>query len=88
MAAPFLQSIDHFVLTVADIDATVAFYVRHLGMDAIRFGGDERVALTFGDQKINLHQHGREFEPKAARPLPGSADFCLLTGEPVETVAE
>ncbi|WP_019644490.1 VOC family protein [Novispirillum itersonii] len=69
--------LDHLVLTVADIDATAAFYQRVLGMQVVTFGAG-RTALTFGAQKINLHQAGREFEPKATRPVPGSADLCLI----------
>jgi len=70
------------VLTVADIDRTVDFYTRAMGMTAERFrveDGSERTALRFGGQKINLHQQGREFEPKAERPTPGSGDLCFLT---------
>lgn len=84
-----LDSLDHLVLTVRDIAATVAFYERVLGMKEVRFAGADkvaRVALAFGRQKINLHQAGKEFEPKAARPLPGSADLCFLTHEPMEAV--
>lgn len=83
-----LQSLDHFVLTVADIDATVDFYRRVLGMQAIRFhsGGVERVALRFGGQKINLHQRGAGFRPGALRPMSGTGDFCLLSDTPLETV--
>ncbi len=69
---------DHLVLTVASIPATVAFYERVLGMRTEVFGPEQRTALTFGPHKINLHQAGREFEPKAERPTPGSADLCLL----------
>lgn len=76
-----VRSLDHFVLTVADIPATVAFYA-HLGMAAITFG-DGRTALTFGEQKINLHQADRTFAPKARVPMPGSGDFCLLSDVPV-----
>jgi len=75
-----IQALDHLVLTVADIDATVAFYTRVLQMKAITFA-EGRMALRFGDQKINLHQAGAEFEPKANAPQPASADLCfLLTG--------
>ncbi|HEX6958404.1 MAG TPA: VOC family protein [Ferrovibrio sp.] len=84
-----LESLDHLVLTVRDIAASVAFYERVLGMREIRFvtaDGTERVALAFGRQKINLHQAGREFEPKARQPLPGSADLCFLTRQPLEAV--
>ncbi len=75
--------IDHLVLTVTDIDRTVAFYRKVLGMDKEVFAAG-RVALRFGDQKINLHESGSAPEPRAARPLPGSADFCLLTDIPLE----
>ncbi|MDJ0896216.1 MAG: VOC family protein [Alphaproteobacteria bacterium] len=80
-----IDRIDHFVLTVRSIDATVAFYRDALGMEVVRFG-EGRVALAFGEQKINLHQAGAEFEPKAETPTPGSGDFCLITREPLETV--
>lgn len=72
-----LDAIDHVVLTVRDIPASVAFYTRVLGMREVIFGGDRR-ALAFGRCKLNLHQAGREFEPKAAHPTPGAADLCLL----------
>jgi len=80
-----IDRLDHFVLTVADPEATCAFYSRALGMRPITFGGG-RKALAFGAQKINLHQAGREFEPKAARPTPGSGDFCLVTSVPMAEV--
>jgi catechol 2,3-dioxygenase-like lactoylglutathione lyase family enzyme len=80
-----IHSLDHLVLTVADIDASVAFYTRVLGMREVVFAGGRR-ALAFGDQKINLHQHHAEFEPKAIRPTPGSADICLLTGMPNDEI--
>jgi len=73
-----LDRLDHLVLTVADIDSTVDFYVRILGMTHEVFGAG-RVALCYGRQKINLHQAGREFEPKALRPTPGSGDLCFIT---------
>jgi len=72
-----IARLDHLVLTVADIDTTVAFYRDVLGMEPVVFGGG-RTALTFGQSKINLHRAGHEFEPKAARPVPGSADLCLV----------
>ena len=82
-----IDRIDHFVLTVADVDATCSFYERALGMRVITFG-EGRKALQFGDQKINLHQCGKEIEPKAANPMLGSADFCLITTNPlVQTLA-
>ena len=80
-----IQQIDHLVLTVRDIPTTLDFYTQVLGMRAIRFG-EGRHALAFGRQKINLHQAGREFEPKAAQPLPGSADLCLLTETTIDQV--
>jgi len=78
--------IDHVVLTVADLDRTLAFYERVLGMTPVSFGEGRR-ALAFGDQKLNLHQAGREFEPKALRPTPGAIDLCLTTDVPLEEVA-
>ena len=80
-----IDALDHLVLTVADIDATCAFYGRVFGMQVVTFGAGRR-ALAFGMQKINLHQAGHEFEPKAARPTPGSADLCLLTATPLDEV--
>ena len=82
-----ITSIDHFVLTCADVDATIDFYVRVLGMTAESFGAGRR-ALSFGNQKINLHQAGAEFEPRARLATPGSADFCLLSEVPVAEIAE
>ncbi|KAA0020806.1 VOC family protein [Salinicola corii] len=80
-----ISRLDHLVLTVADIDVTCDFYVRALGMERVVFG-EGRIALGFGEQKINLHRHGREFEPKADRPTPGSADLCFLSETPLEEV--
>jgi catechol 2,3-dioxygenase-like lactoylglutathione lyase family enzyme len=82
-----IDSIDHFVLTVADVDATCDFYSRVLGMEIVSFG-EGRKALAFGQQKINLHRYRREFEPKAMQPTPGSGDFCLITSVPLEDVIE
>jgi len=85
-SSPFtIDALDHLVLTVANVEKTSAFYSRVLGMTTETFssGGVERQALTFGNQKINLHQAGREFEPKALNPTPGSADLCLLTKSPL-----
>ena len=79
-----IDHLDHLVLTVADIDATVAFYSSALGMEVVTFGN--RKALRFGEQKINLHQAGNEFEPKAAHPTPGSGDLCFITKTPIEEV--
>ncbi|UWR22752.1 VOC family protein [Sulfitobacter sp. S190] len=82
-----LKQLDHLVLTVADIETTVAFYRDVLRMEPMQFqvaDGSQRWALRFGDMKINLHKAGREFDPKAKRPLPGSADLCFLTQATLE----
>ncbi len=82
-----IENIDHFVLTVKDIETTCEFYSRVLGMEVITFN-QGRVALKFGNQKINLHQFGKEIEPKAIKPTPGSADFCLITKTSLTSVIE
>lgn len=82
-----LSHIDHFVITVASIEATLAFYTKVLGMNLVEFG-EGRKALTFGSQKINLHEAGKEFEPKAKTPKTGSADFCLIAETPIDEVIE
>ncbi|MPZ87141.1 MAG: VOC family protein [Nitriliruptorales bacterium] len=82
-----IMRLDHVVLTVRDVAQTVAFYEQVLGLRHEVFG-DGRHALGFGDQKINLHQAGQEFEPKAARPTPGSADLCFITRTPLPTVVD
>jgi catechol 2,3-dioxygenase-like lactoylglutathione lyase family enzyme len=82
-----ILSLDHLVLTVRSIEATCAFYTRVLGLEAVTFGAG-RKALAFGAQKINLHEQGKEFEPKAAQPTPGSADLCFLTDAPLSEVVE
>ena len=79
-----IKSIDHTVLTVNNIQATVDFYGSTLGM-AVETFGEGRIALKFGAQKINLHQQGREIEPKAESPTPGSADLCFVTETPLDT---
>jgi catechol 2,3-dioxygenase-like lactoylglutathione lyase family enzyme len=80
-----ITSLDHLVLTVRDLEATVRFYVEGLEMELREFG-DGRKALHFGSQKINLHVAGREFETKAAHPVPGSADLCFLTERPLADI--
>jgi catechol 2,3-dioxygenase-like lactoylglutathione lyase family enzyme len=80
-----IDRLDHLVLTVADLQATIAFYTQVLGMEAVTFGAGRR-ALRFGHSKINLHEAGHEFDPKAARPAPGSADLCLIVADPMETI--
>ena len=82
-----IDSLDHLVLTVGDLEATVAFYSKVLGMDVVTFGGG-RKALRFGCQKINLHQLGNEVGPKALQPTPGSADLCFLTSIPMAAVLD
>lgn len=82
-----IERLDHLVLTVRSIKTSVAFYERVMGMEAVTFGAD-RVALAFGRQKINLHEVGKEFEPKAFRPTPGSADLCFITETPLPAVLE
>ncbi|MFN7365648.1 MAG: VOC family protein [Alphaproteobacteria bacterium] len=77
-----LDRLDHIVLTVRSIERTCAFYVDVLGMDLITFQGN-RKALIFGRQKINVHELGKEYEPKAYVPTPGSADLCFLTHTPL-----
>jgi catechol 2,3-dioxygenase-like lactoylglutathione lyase family enzyme len=79
-----IDHLDHLVLTVADISVTVDFYAKALGMRVVTFG--DRKALRFGDQKINLHQRGHEFEPKALHPTPGSGDLCFITKTPLDEV--
>lgn len=80
-----IDRLDHLVLTVADIGRTCAFYRDILGMNVETFGAG-RTALKFGRQKLNLHQAGAEFEPKAHRPMPGSADVCLIATTPLDRV--
>ena len=82
-----IDRIDHVVLTVRSIDATCEFYARVLGMRVVTFA-EGRKALAFGRQKFNLHEAGREFEPKADRPTPGSVDLCLITNTPLDAVAD
>lgn len=80
-----MTRLDHIVLTVRSIDATCDFYAGVVGLE-VRTFGDGRRALQIGQQKINLHEAGHEFEPKALRPTPGAGDFCLITDEPLEGV--
>lgn len=83
---PTVVSLDHLVLTVRDISATLAFYTHVLGMRSEPFqpaSGPVRQALKFGSQKINLHQAGQEFLPKATAAAPGTADLCFLSDRPL-----
>ena len=82
-----IASIDHIVLTVADLQRTLDFYVRVLGMREVDFANG-RKALAFGSQKINLHVKGEEILPNALNANVGTADICLLTDTPLELVLE
>ena len=80
-----LEKLDHLVLPVSDIDAIAMFYTTCLGMEKRTFG-EHRVALHFGDQKINLHPAGWDYEPKARVSIAGSADLCFIVSESVESL--
>ena len=80
-----LEKLDHFVLPVSDIDVIATFYTTYLGMEK-RIFGEGRVALHFGDQKINLHPAGWDYEPKARVSTAGSADLCFIVSERVESL--
>ncbi len=82
-----VDRIDHLVFTVRDIESTCDFYARVLGMQVVTFGTG-RKALQFGQQKINLHEVGKEFEPKALKPTSGSGDICFVTQIPLQEVVE
>ena len=82
-----IDRLDHLVLTVKNIEATCEFYAATLGMEVITFG-ENRKALLFGSQKINLHETGKEFEPKAYQPTHGSADLCFITSVPLGNALE
>ena len=82
-----IERLDHLVLAVRSIDAAVRFYGNVLGMEKELFG-EGRVALKYGNQKINLHEAGQEFEPKAVAPTPGSADLCFIPGVPLHEAME
>lgn len=80
-----IDRIDHFVLVVASIEASAAFYTRVLGAETVTTPG-KPMAVRFGRQKINLHAADSPFAPKAVKPTPGAADFCLITEDTIETV--
>lgn len=82
-----INRLDHLVLTVADVERTCHFYQELLGMEVVTFG-EGRKALRFGTQKINLHQAGREVEPRSHCPTPGSGDLCFITDEPLERLLQ
>jgi catechol 2,3-dioxygenase-like lactoylglutathione lyase family enzyme len=80
-----IESIDHLVLTVRTLEATLSFYERVLGFKR-EISSGAPAALRFGRQKINVHERGHTFEPKAAYPTPGAGDFCLITRCPIEEI--
>lgn len=82
-----LDRLDHIVLTVRNIETTCTFYSNVLSMEVVTFENG-RKALSFGPQKINLHEAGKELEPKAYRPTPGSADLCFTTTTPIDDVVK
>ncbi|HEV2120713.1 MAG TPA: VOC family protein [Candidatus Bathyarchaeia archaeon] len=82
-----LDRLDHLVLTVRNVETTCTFYSSVLGMEVVTFENG-RKALSFGSQKINLHEAGKEVEPKANRPTPGSADLCFVTSTPIQDVVK
>lgn len=85
LCAVKFDRLDHLVLTVRNIDSTVSFYEQVLGMERIETGAS-RIALAFGEHRINLHESGNEFAPHATRPTPGSADICFVTSASVDEI--
>ena len=85
-----IDRIDHIVLTTRDKDACIRFYTEVLGMELVRFRTptEERLALSFGAQKINLHEWGREFMPRAHVAVPGSLDLCFIASVSLEEVIQ
>lgn len=85
-----IDHLDHLVLTTARLDACIDFYTRVMGMQLESFIGGtppvERKALKFGNQKINIHVQGAEFEPKAHLPVPGALDLCFIASMPLDAV--
>lgn len=82
-----IDRLDHFVLTVRDVDATIDFYQSVLGMTPVTFGAG-RKALSFGRSKINLHPADAPIAPHASHPVPGSADLCFVTTDSIDSVIE
>jgi len=82
-----IDRLDHIVITAFDVDRTIDFYSKVMGMEPITFAG-EVTSMHFGRQKINLHQAGREFEPKALKPAPGTIDLCFIATTPLAEVIE
>ena len=87
-----IDHLDHLVLTTAKEAECVDFYTRVLGMKLESFIGGtppvERKAFNFGNQKINLHIRGKEFEPKADIPTPGALDLCFIADRPLQKVID
>lgn len=89
MPTPTIHDLDHLVLTVADVERSAAFYSEVLGLAVQRFGPDkQRVALVFGNRKINLHPAAAPFSPHARLPTPGSADLCFLLRTPLDDAVQ
>jgi catechol 2,3-dioxygenase-like lactoylglutathione lyase family enzyme len=82
-----IARLDHFVITVSDLNKTCEFYHEVLGM-GVKHEKDRPTSLHFGDQKINVHQKGKEFSPRSHLPTVGSADFCMITEIPLDQVIE
>ncbi|MGY1949310.1 MULTISPECIES: VOC family protein [Pseudomonas] len=80
-----IDHLDHLVLTTIDVAACKDFYIRVMGMHLASFGNG-RLAFRFGNQKINVHERGQEFEPKAHLPVPGALDLCFITSTSLEEV--
>ncbi|WP_136590010.1 VOC family protein [Salinigranum halophilum] len=83
-----VTGIDHLVLYATDVERTCEFYAETLDVATVETFAGGRVALSFGTTKLNLHPAGDEYEPHAADPAPGSADFCLVVDEPIRAVVE
>ena len=80
-----ISHLDHLVLTTRDSEMCIDFYTRILGMEVTTFNNNRR-ALIFGQQKINIHEYGKEIEPKAHLPVPGSLDLCFIVSKPIAEV--
>ena len=85
-----IDHIDHIVLTTRDTEGCIRFYTEVLGMKLTRFKTPEaeRIAVSFGSQKINIHEWGREFSPRAHVAAPGTLDLCFIAAVPLEAVIQ
>jgi catechol 2,3-dioxygenase-like lactoylglutathione lyase family enzyme len=85
-----IDHIDHIVLTTRDKPGCIRFYTEILGMKLVTFRTptEERLALSFGEQKINLHEWGHEYKPHAHLPVPGSLDLCFIAAVPLDEVID